>query len=283
MAKTVQKVDNKSPTIGFIGAGNMAAAIITALNNRGYKSLLAYDIDTLKLDELKGLIKIAKSSQEVIQKSDYIFICLKPQIAKVALKDLNFASDKIVISILAGVTLKTLQNLTGVEKIVRVMPNMNAAVGQSVNAYCFSGLDKSQQQIVSNMLNSFGNSSIVQEEKIDSITGIAGSGPAFVFRFLKGLVMAAEKEGLEPTVAIEIATQMLNGSTNFATKKLEKLNKTADFKQILEELDTLTNSICSKGGTTIEGVNHLDNNNFSELVAGAVGKSCARAKELSSE
>jgi len=285
-----KKEKQTKPTIGFIGAGNMAKAIIDAVMFNGYKDIIVFDPNQkslLKIQERakavgERQVKIASSNQEVVDSAGYIFICVKPQIAKEILRDLRFAPEKVVISIMAGITLDKLKVLTDGKKIVRVMPNMNAVVYNSYNAYCGKGLNIKEDMEVFHLLNAFGTPAAMEEEHIDTVTGIAGSGPAYVFRFIKGLILAAEKEGLNEEDAGIMARDLLIGAADVFAKEcgIEGVPMPG-YAQIMEKLDSLADSVCSKGGTTIEGIKHLDSHNFSGLVKEAAMLSTKRARELS--
>ena len=254
-------------TIGFIGYGNMAKAIARSFADKDFiASVSAYDVCGMPSD---GNVAMAASAGELIENSDYIFLSVKPQSAAAALAELNFAGKKIV-SIMAGTSLAKLKELCrGGEKIVRVMPNLCARVGKSVNAYCCEGLTATEREEAEKLLNSFGLAVALDESFFDAVTGLTGSSPAYTFRYAKALTECGVKHGL----TFEQSRDM----TLFCVAAcMDVLSSSAS----LEKMQTTINNVCSKGGTTIEGIYKLDAGNFDELVASAVDAAIARSAEL---
>lgn len=269
--------------IGFIGCGNMARAIIGALYEKGYRELVASDPDAAQLERVSGMAKAAPDNQAVVSQSKYIFLCIKPQAAESVLAPLVFSPDKIPISIMAGIPLQKIRALTKSEKAVRVMPNLNAAVKQSHNAYCFLNPTKTELGAVKRLLNAFGHACETDESLFSAVTGISGSGPAYVFRFYKGLLMAAERNGVPSGDALIMCQEMLSGSLITALEEVlrPRGESAPTFAEAIAALDEKVNSICSPKGTTIEAVEYLDGQGFSETVAEAATRAIKRAGELS--
>lgn len=271
----------KKYNLGIIGCGNMSQAILKALSSDAVSYLLkrngirlcvrVSDRDTNKLDAIRGKnIETLSDNADLVSLSDYVLLAIKPQIAQDALKGLDF-SNKVVMSIMAGVNLARLKDLTGgaTEKLVRIMPNLNAKTGQSVNAYCCKGIDEDEEEIVINILGSFGKYYKVNENKMNSITGISGSGPAFVFMFINAFIEKAISCGFNPETAKDMVLQTIQGCVE--TVRFESGN-----------LSKLVESVCSKGGTTIEGVNFLREVNFEASVREAISRAEKRSEELES-
>lgn len=276
----------KKYDVGFIGYGNMAQAIVSALSSRmgkwvlkqgGFKLRLAVsDIDSEKLLSAPKGVATTTDVKALVDNCDVVVCAIKPQHAKEALEGLDF-TDKIVVSIMASVTIDAIKSLTGrkTDKIARIMPNLNARIGNSYSSYCTSGLSYEENELVRWMLSTFGGFCEIDEKLMNSATGLCGSGPAFVFKFIKALVDDAVKNGFSEKVATEMAVATVSGSVNLVLYNLEENEGVS--------LPSLINSVCSKGGTTIEGVKFLDENNFDEIVGGAVDKAAARAEEMSRE
>jgi pyrroline-5-carboxylate reductase len=266
--------------IGFIGCGNMAQAIISALYYNGYTDLYAYDPDFERLKEVNGKAAGMKSASALIDNSQYVFLAVKPKDFETAVNGLVFPDEKIPVSIMAGVLLKDILKLTKARKAVRIMPNLNALVRLSHNAYCQIGLHETEVAEIREILATFGGAAETEERMFDAITGLSGSGPAFVFNFFKGLLMGAESEGLDVNAAIEAAGMTIAGSVGTLLHSVF-LKKPQDYGEAIAKIDKKIADVCSKGGTTIEGMDCLNSNNFTGIVSSAVIAAAEKAKALS--
>ncbi|MCH5162378.1 MAG: pyrroline-5-carboxylate reductase [Clostridiales bacterium] len=262
--------------IAFIGCGNMARAIMTSMNNvsvrAAFKSnreelrIVASDCDEGKTLVIRGLCNVAKDNASAASEADYVILCVKPQDVEKAVEGVDL-SQKTVISIMAGVTLETLEKLTKSTRIVRVMPNINASVGESLNAYCAKGLDGETLRVVLSILGSFGVCVEVEEDKMSAVTALSGSGPAFVFSAMKAFYDEAVARGFDEQTAKQIAVQTVIGSVLLAEKS------EAGF-------DKLISSVCSKGGTTEAGVKCLKDNGFEDILCHAIDAAARKAEEM---
>ena len=259
--------------LGVIGCGKMSGAIISSIPDK-YKIIVS-DINKQALtmfDDEKNITQTS-SNQEVIENSKYILVAVKPQSAKEVLTGLDF-SGKILISIMAGISIASFKDMAkGAKGIVRVMPNINAHIGMSTNAVCFDGLTKVEERFVGKLVSSFGVSAKIDEDKMDIFTGLAGSGPAFVFKFIKSMVTAGIECGLSEDLAMSFAANTVFGSAAL----IEELSE----PNVLEYMDFWIDAVCSPNGTTIEGVKYLDEMNFEDIVKEAVLRSKKRSEELS--
>lgn len=267
----------KNYSLAILGCGNMAQAIIRALSSEKAKAdfaaqnirpeIIVSDLDESKLAAVSGLAETTQDNVYAVSRADYILLAVKPQSAPAMLEKLNLA-DKTVISIMAGVTLDTLEKLAASKKTVRVMPNLNARVYKSFNAYAHKGLGKDELEFTKLLLGSFGTAAEVKESELNAVTGLTGSSPAFVFMFLKSFIDTGVSLGFCASEAREMALAAVIGSA-----ELVKASEGAD-------LDDMINSVCSKGGTTIEGVKHLREKEFEKITSDAIIKAVERAKEL---
>ncbi len=275
----------KKYNIGFIGYGNMAQAITSALISEGAKSVLkafgykikiaVSDLDEQKINSAPPEIAAVVDNKALVDACDIIFISVKPQVAKEVLAGLDF-SNKIVFSIMASVSLKTLSSFTDnkAKALVRVMPNLNAKIGSSYSTFCLGNDDEEIRKLAVALLCTFGEVKELGEELMNVSTGLSGSGPAFVFKFIKAFYEDAKKNGIPEDTALDMAIATIMGSVaHVATKRDE-----GDLS-----LDELVKSVCSKGGTTIQGVNYLDEMNFEDIVGGAIDRAIARAGEMSKD
>lgn len=262
--------------LAFIGCGNMAQAMIGSLTdpasaavikaNGDVMQITVADPDEAKLMSVRQKCTVTHDNAAAVDAADYVVLAVKPQSAEAALGGIDM-SQKTVISIMAGVSINKLASLTGAGSIVRVMPNLCARVGESFNAYAVHGVDGEKMRVVLEILGSFGVCREVSEDMLDAVTGITGSGPAFVFMTLKAFYDEAVAQGFSPEDAKAMAVQTVVGSALTAEKSEDGF-------------DALIRSVCSKGGTTIEGVDHLNNGGYTDMLRGAIVKSIEKAKEL---
>jgi pyrroline-5-carboxylate reductase len=271
----------KTFNLGVIGCGNMARAIIGRLASGGMDGFLKRegarllisvsdsDADQLKKIEDRGYKNVTTllDNAALVKASDFVLLAVKPQSFADAVKYLNF-TDKTLISIMAGVSVNKLCAVTAAQKIVRVMPNLNAQIGESFNAYCPRGLSESEEAFVNALLGGFGAAVKVEERMLNAVTGVAGSGPAFVFMFIDAFISAAEGYGFSPFEARQAALTTIIGSARHIERSPDA------------DIGALINSVCSKGGTTIEGVNFLRESDFESTVKTAIDRAVRRAGEL---
>ena len=278
----------KKYTVGFIGYGNMAQAIVSGLTDKlsvyllkdaGFKLKIAVsDPDAEKLSTAPKCVAVTNDNVAIVESCDVVVLSIKPQIAAEVLQGLDF-SGKIVVSIMASVSTVALRKLTGhtTEKIVRVMPNLNARVGNAYSTYCTTGLNNGEARLIKSILCSFGEAREVDEKFMNVTTGIGGSGPAFAFMFIDAFYNAALRRGVPDDVALEMAVSTIRGSVNLIEATFCRDHEAVGEKA---DIDELVRSVCSKGGTTIEGVNYLNDNHFESVIEEAIYRAVARAEEM---
>lgn len=261
--------------IGFIGCGNMASAIINGIiDNKAVNSsdVYAYDIYEPAVNKAveSKQINACKSEIEVVKSSDIILLAVKPNVQASVLNTIDGeVGDKLLISIAAGKTIEFIEsNLKCKAKIVRVMPNINAKVGEAISAYCFNELvnddDKANVEL---LLNAIGKVLCLDESFFPLFGVIGGCGPAFAYMFIDAMARASVKNGMKKSDALMISAQTVLGSA----------------KMILESGEhpwQLIDNVCSPGGTTIEGVTSLQADGFEAAVHNAVDKALDKDKKL---
>ena len=257
----------KRSNIGFIGFGNMARAISDGITeNRLNYTIRAYDPI---VNNYKNVV-FSKDGKELVQSSDFVFLSIKPQMAEQALSGIDFG-NKIIISIMAGIDISRIKSLcSNSEKIVRVMPNLCARIGKATNAFTCINLTDEETNEVKAILDSFGKSFNMDEKFFDTITGLTGSSPAYTFRYLMDNIICALDNGFDFELAKELVI-------NTAISSAYLLNNCTS----IDEMKKLIDSVCSKGGTTIEGIKKLDEMSFDTAVISSVNAAIARSKELS--
>lgn len=263
--------------IGFIGAGNMASAIIKGAVQSGVfaaADILAYDLDSTKTAALASTLHItaAESAEALIAEADTVVLAIKPNVFANLLPSLSDALAKknpLIISIAAGKTLEFIGGLLNFDAaIIRVMPNINATVGEAMSAYCFnSKVTDEQKALTEKLCGSFGKVMCLSENYFPLFGVIAGCSPAFSYMFIDALARAGVKNGMAKADALKIAAQAVYGSA----------------KQILESEThpwDLIDRVCSPGGTTIEGVASLQADGLDAAVTRAVDAALDKDKRV---
>jgi len=258
--------------IGFIGAGNMAFALAKAIKkNKLAKSIIASDINEERLDFIKKELKISTTNdnKEVIRKSDIVFLAVKPQVIDIILDEIkNEVKNQLIISIAAGVKLKKLESKLKNKKIVRVMPNTPCLVGEMAAGFAVGKKVKDKEiKIIEEILNSAGKAFYLKEDLLDAVTGLSGSGPAFIAILMEGLIEGGVKSGLNKDVATELALQTCLGTA----KLLIESGMTPD---------ELVKMVSSPGGTTVAGMEILENSEVKDILIKTVKRATERSKEL---
>ncbi len=263
-------------TIGLIGAGNMATAIARGLAANGFQTgqLAVYDIDAQKMASLfeQTGARPCESAQDVIACSDAVILAVKPQVFPSLLPTLSTAlhrHEPLVISIAAGKTLADIQKMVGGGlPIVRVMPNINAKVGEALSAYCGNEYTTDEHRsLVVSILEAIGEAIAIEEKFFPLFSAMAGCSPAFHLLYIDALARAGVRYGLPKDTSLKIAAQAVLGTVRL-------LQETG------EHPAALIDQVCSPGGTTIEGVCALKDNQFEAIVMKAVQASLEKDLSL---
>lgn len=263
--------------IGFIGCGNMASAIINGIIKSGVfeaEEINVFDIFNPATDTLKEKynINVLGSEADVVKESDTVILAVKPNVLTDVLNKINNAlleKECLVISIAAGKTTDFIrEQLTHDNKIIRVMPNINATVGEAICAYTANSIADDKDKLEAEKIFSAVGKVIYLDEKYFPLFGvIGGCAPAFAYMFIDSLARAAVENGMKKDVALDIAAQTVLGSA----------------KMILESSEhpwSLIDKVCSPGGTTIEGVMSLQADGFEASVHNAVNKALDKDSRL---
>ena len=253
---------------GFIGCGNMASAIIGGIKQAGITELYVFDKDMEKCRAFDGAT-ICKSVDDVVKSADIIFLCVKPNILPEVLKEIT-VEGKAFVSIAAGITVEKIRELLRpAARIMRIMPNTPLLVGKG--AICIqmpTDLSEGEQIFIEEIFSAIGIVEHVGGNLMDSVTGVSGSGPAYVYMFIDALAKAGAKHGLPEDVSLRLAVQTFEGAC-------EMLKQTGDTPS------QLIHNVCSPGGTTIEAMKIFDMNETRGIIEWAVDACVAKSKELS--
>lgn len=263
--------------LGFIGCGNMATAILNGVVNSQYVSgedICVFDVDTQKTSSLKEDlgIEVLQSAEEVAINARVVILAVKPQVFPDVLpqiKDALSENNNALVSIGAGKTISYICSfLESNTPVIRVMPNINAKVGASMSAVCKNEkVNTALLDFVKGLCQSFGDVIELPESQFSIFAVIAACSPAYAFMFIDSMARGAEKNGLKREDALKISAQAVLGSA----------------KMMLESGESpwaLINSVCSPGGTTIEGVATLQNEGFDKAVMDAVQASYEKDKKM---
>ena len=270
----MKKTDSKKTSrIAVIGAGKMATAITVSLVSRGVpaSSILAYDVSAAaakKFTDATGC-KTAATLADALKDASTVLLAVKPQVAPVALKEAGAAlRGKLLISIVAGLKLESLASLASTNRIVRVMPNTPALVQQGMTCFAVSPKATSADRGCANeILSSFGIVREVPESLLDAVTGLSGSGPAFVMEFILGLAEGGVYCGLPRDLAVESAIQTVLGTAEMC-------------KRDPQAISALRNAVITPNGTTARGIHVLDVAGFRGIVENCVIAAAERSAEL---
>lgn len=265
----------KDRKIGFIGGGNMAEALIKGLISGGVpaRELLVAEPVPARRDLLQERYEVSTTDDNsaVTSACDIILLCIKPQTCGQALKSLKAAirPDQLFISIMAGVKTAAIEDaIGGTPRVVRVMPNTPALVLEGASALCAgSHATNDDLSLGRHLFEMVGKSWVVEEKLLDAVTGLSGSGPAYVLTFIEALSDAGVKNGLPRDVATGLAAQ-----TVFGTAKL--LLETREHPAVLRD------KVTSPGGTTIAGLAALEKEAFRNAAISAVDAATTRSVEL---
>lgn len=262
--------------IGFIGAGNMASALIKGIISKKIiepKNILIFDIDRAKSKILKNKYKLltVDSLNALIKKSDVIFLSIKPQTFSEIISDFKKIDfkNKCIVSIMAGVNTKKLQNAFNNAEIIRTMPNTAALVAESMTGIYFTKISKIYKNIAIKIFSSIGKYMIVDnEDDINAITAVSGSGPAYLFYIVEAFEELNKKLKFTDTELRNLILTTFKGAINLIeTTKVEPVE--------------LRNKVTSPGGTTQAAIEIFESNNLKKIIQTGVLAAQRRSVELS--
>lgn len=263
--------------LAIIGLGNMGQAILSGiLNNNIVKpeNIIAADKKFAEpdFDQSAEFSKITMTAdnQFAVKNADYVILAVKPQIIKLILDEIKKeAASKIIISIAAGIRTELLSQYFGSKaKLIRVMPNTPALVGEGMSAIYYSQtIEADEKAFIEKIFSSLGKTVEVKEKDMDAVTGLSGSGPAYVYLFIEAMADAGVLKGLDRQTALKLAAQTVKGGAEMV---LETGRHPAELKD----------QVASPAGTTIAGIAELEASSFRSAVIGAVEKAVERSEEL---
>ncbi|MEW6359488.1 MAG: pyrroline-5-carboxylate reductase [Planctomycetota bacterium] len=262
--------------IGFIGAGKMGEALmggIIASDPKRASRMVAFDASADRLAQVNHALKIAptKSNKEVVGASDVVFLAVKPNVVPDVLKEIRstLTPKRLLVSIAAGVPLAAIESkLKPKCRVVRVMPNTPCLVGATAAAFALgSHATPADGEFVRSIFDAVGIAFQVDEKLLDAVTGLSGSGPAYIYVAIEALADGGVRMGLPRSIALKLAAQTAMGAA----------------KMVLEtgqHPGALKDAVASPGGTTIAGLQALEDRGFRATLIAAVEAATKRSKEL---
>lgn len=267
-----------STYIGFIGCGNMGGALAKAAAKSEMITpgqICIADRMSAQAEKMAETLggAIVGTNKEVAKHCDYIFLAVKPQMMQGVLEEiapvLKARQDRFVlVTIAAGITIDTIQEMAGGNyPVIRLMPNMPAAVGKGMILYCSSKTHLDEMVTFLHMMKEAGRFDELPENLIDAGSAVSGCGPAFAYMFIEALADGGVACGLPRAKAQEYAAQMLLGSAEMVLKSGQHPG-------------ALKDAVCSPAGSTIQGVRELENGSFRGDIFEAVVSAYEKTKEL---
>jgi len=256
--------------VGFIGGGNMGTAIISRIYR--HYAVAVCEKDPAKAKVLKRKYRVDnKELPDLVKQSDIVILAVKPQDSPWVLAEVggSFTKDKVLISIAAGLTTGFLEKgLPPGARVVRTMPNMPAVIAEGMTALCGGRNTRAADiRTAREIFKHVGATEVVDEQWMDAVTAVSGSGPAYVFLFAECLMNAAASLGLDPKLSRQLVCQTLQGSVHLLLDSEE-------------EASGLRARVTSKGGTTQAAMDVFDKYKIQTVFTRALGAAERRARQL---
>ncbi len=264
-----------APTLGVIGCGKMAYAILAGLRKKAsitIKQLLVNDIDETYSGQFAQEFKGTKMEQNrLVEQSDIIILAVKPHQIESVLKANSdcFRAGQLIVSVAAGISTSLIEETLSAKcAVVRAMPNTPALIGEGVTALT-SGKYATEKDInlVKELFDNIGQTYLVEEKNMDAITAVSGSGPAYVYFIVEALINAGVSIGLDNSLAKNLVLDTVKGSINM----IEKSGK---------HPAQLRDEVCSPAGTTIAAIKSFEEKGLRSAIFAGVEKAFLRSQEL---
>lgn len=262
--------------IGFIGTGMMGTAMIKGIIGSKIvnpSNIHIYDLDTLKVQKLNEEFGINPEvdSIELVKKCDFVLLAVKPNIVKTVLEEIKdvFADNKILISIAAGIPLKTYKNALGDQKkVIRAMPNTPAVIGEGMTLISYDTyVTEDEAKSAISLLETMGKVEKMDEKLMSEVVALTSSSPAYIFMLIEAMADAAVLSGIPRQTAYRLASQAVAGSAKMVGETGRHPGELKD-------------QVCSPAGTTIEAVAALEKYGFRNSIIEAMNECTKKAREL---
>ncbi|WP_299088368.1 pyrroline-5-carboxylate reductase [uncultured Metabacillus sp.] len=262
--------------IGFIGAGSMAEAMIAGLIKGGvFQPEQVIVANRSSADRLKELtnrygIETTHNKVKLAQEANIIVLAMKPKDVKAGIDGIQkYIHNQLIVSVLAGISIETITSILGKKiAIIRAMPNTSAAIAKSATAIAASeDVTMTQIKKCQSLFEAIGICKLVDENQLDAVTGLSGSGPAYVYFLVEAMEKAAIEVGLEPNVARELIVQTLLGASEMIASSDKHPSQ-------------LRKEVTSPNGTTEAGITILQERGFEEALISCIKRATERSNEL---
>ncbi|WP_308634466.1 pyrroline-5-carboxylate reductase [Paenibacillus silvisoli] len=285
---TILSSSNASPAIAslkmcFYGAGSMAEAMVRGLLDRGLTEPGQISMmnrqNAARMEELNARYGVNTASMDadkaaMLQEADIVFLMMKPKDAAEAIAQVRdlLHPGQLIVSVIAGMTIRTLEALLGKPiPIVRTMPNTSSTIGLGATGVsCSAAVSAEQRAIAEAMFQAVGLTTVVEERMLDVVTGLSGSGPAYVYYLMEAMIAAGSELGLTEDAARELTIQTVLGAAHMV-------------KATGENPADLRRKVTSPNGTTQAAIEKLDANQFSQTLVSAIARAAERAAEMGAE
>ncbi|MGN7469483.1 pyrroline-5-carboxylate reductase [Brevibacillus sp. SAFN-007a] len=266
--------------IGFLGAGSIVEAMLSGILKKGLTAadriFVTNRTNTERLEQLTAAygVNVSTDKQAVARASDILILAIKPKDASEALQALRGAVSphQLIISVVAGVSTSQINEWLGVDcPIIRTMPNTSSAVGLSATGLCANPFVRPEQLAVATRLfEAIGTVHEVTEDELDIITGLSGSGPAYIYYLVEAMMGAGAAAGLDREMARQLTLQTVIGAAHMLL-------------ETRAEPALLRKQVTSPGGTTQAGLEVLESYQFQKAVTAAILRATERAREMGAQ
>ncbi|KAJ1404195.1 Pyrroline-5-carboxylate reductase [Sesbania bispinosa] len=264
-----------SYTLGFIGAGKMAESIAKGAIRSGVlppSRIRTAHSNPARRAAFESLgVTLLSSNDDVVRDSNVVVFSVKPQLVKDVVMKLKplLTKNKLLVSVAAGVKLKDLQEWSGNNRFIRVMPNTPAAVGEAASVMSLGGAATEEDgNLIGKLFGSIGKIWKADEKFFDAITGLSGSGPAYIYLAIEALADGGVAAGLPRDLSLSLASQTVLGASSMVSHTGKHPGQLKD-------------DVTSPGGTTIAGIHELEKGGFRGTLMNAVVAAAKRSRELS--
>ncbi|MFA5834228.1 MAG: pyrroline-5-carboxylate reductase [Bacteroidota bacterium] len=264
-------------TIAIIGAGNMGTALIRGILNAKLTSAKKIYASGTRIEKLEKLsaeygINVTTNNKDAAKHADIVVLCIKASVIRSVLEEMHKVLHKgqLVISIAAGVTTESMEKIIGKNMpVIRCMPNIASTVGLGSTAISFGRyVHSAQHDVAIKIFEAVGDVVVVGEQHLDAVTGLSGSGPAYIYMVIEALIDGGVKMGLPRDISTKLAIQTVLGSA--------KLVKESNVHPAI-----LRDQVTTPGGTTINAIHELESHGLRSMLIDAVATATRRSKELS--
>ena len=259
--------------LGFIGAGNMATAILDGVVSKQVfqtDCIMISNLHSDKLEHPKELgVRVSNSNIDVVSNSDIIILAVKPQkFEEVICGIRNLCAGKCIVSIAAGISTTWIRDRIPGASVIRVMPNTPLQLGLGATAVAEApDVSYALFQCVCSIFSAAGSVAVIPESQMYDVIPVSGSSPAFFFRMADAMVCWAQEQGMDANVALELAASAMKGSAEMLLSSGKSPKE-------------LTKQVCSPGGTTLAALTAFDDRNFEDMMYDAMSRCTRRSKEL---